>query len=319
MTFHMVRVRLGDERFVAALRAFYAEQRFRAASFTDLARAIGAAAGEDLAPFFAQWVDRPGAPALRVESAEVVTGSGAPALVLDLAQTQDGEPFTLDVPVYLTLPSSRRRSGARCGSRSGASDSPSPSRRRPCASTSIRSLTCSARLDPAEVPPALSGAFGAARRVIVLPAAAPPPLAAAYRALAESWKNAGTEIVTDADLPRLPGGRRFGCSGGRTACAPPRRRRSRATARRSATGSSRPARRGSRARTARSSRRRAAPRIPAQVVAFLGADRAAALPGLARKLPHYGKYGLLGFEGDQPANVAKETWTVLASPMAVAL
>ena len=58
------------------------------------------------------------------------------------------------------------------------------------------------------------------------------------------------------------------------------------------------------------------PADPAQVVAFVGADRASALPGLGRKLPHYGKYGLLGFEGDEPANVAKETWPVLASPMA---
>jgi hypothetical protein len=61
------------------------------------------------------------------------------------------------------------------------------------------------------------------------------------------------------------------------------------------------------------------PADPAQVIAFLGADRAAALPGLARKLPHYGRYGLLGFEGDEPANVAKESWTALASPMAVGL
>ena len=50
----------------------------------------------------------------------------------------------------------------------------------------------------------------------------------------------------------------------------------------------------------------------------MATDRAAALPGLARKLPHYGKYGLLGFEGDEPANVAKATWPMLASPLAVA-
>jgi hypothetical protein len=43
-----------------------------------------------------------------------------------------------------------------------------------------------------------------------------------------------------------------------------------------------------------------------------------ALPGLARKLPHYGKYSLLGFEGDEPANTAKDTWPVVASPLAAA-
>jgi hypothetical protein len=105
MLFHMLRRRLGDERFVAALRAFYAERRFREASFDDLARAMGAAGGEDLAPFLARWVDRPGAPALRLESARVVTEGGARAVELVLAQTQAGDPFELDVPVALTLPS----------------------------------------------------------------------------------------------------------------------------------------------------------------------------------------------------------------------
>ena len=32
------------------------------------------------------------------------------------------------------------------------------------------------------------------------------------------------------------------------------------------------------------------------------------IPGLIRKLPHYGKYGYLVFEGNEPKNVAKGTW-----------
>jgi len=32
------------------------------------------------------------------------------------------------------------------------------------------------------------------------------------------------------------------------------------------------------------------------------------IPGLIRKLPHYGKYGYLVFEGDEPKNVVKGTW-----------
>jgi hypothetical protein len=34
----------------------------------------------------------------------------------------------------------------------------------------------------------------------------------------------------------------------------------------------------------------------------------AALPGLARKLPHYGKYGYLAFTGDEPSNRLKGQW-----------
>ena len=32
------------------------------------------------------------------------------------------------------------------------------------------------------------------------------------------------------------------------------------------------------------------------------------IPGLMRKLPHYGKYGYLVFEGDAPDNRNKGTW-----------
>ena len=33
-----------------------------------------------------------------------------------------------------------------------------------------------------------------------------------------------------------------------------------------------------------------------------------AIPGLIRKLPHYGKYGYLVFKGDTPENIVKGIW-----------
>ena len=41
------------------------------------------------------------------------------------------------------------------------------------------------------------------------------------------------------------------------------------------------------------------------IACWIAVMRSAALSGLARKLPHYGKYGYLGFEGDAPDNVLK--------------
>ena len=38
------------------------------------------------------------------------------------------------------------------------------------------------------------------------------------------------------------------------------------------------------------------------------ADSAESVPGLIRKLPHYGKYGYLVFEGKAPDNRLKGTW-----------
>jgi len=50
-------------------------------------------------------------------------------------------------------------------------------------------------------------------------------------------------------------------------------------------------------------------------LAFIALDNKAAIDGLIRKLPHYGKYSYLGFEGDEPVNVAKGEWPVLNSPL----
>jgi hypothetical protein len=45
-----------------------------------------------------------------------------------------------------------------------------------------------------------------------------------------------------------------------------------------------------------------------QPLAWLAVSDPAALPGLARKLPHYGKYGYLVFTGKAPENIAKGQW-----------
>src|SRR6266540_1638841 len=317
MTFHMLRQRMGDERFVAALRSFYAEHRFRTASFTDLARAMSAAAGEDLAPFFAEWVDRPGAPALRLEQAEVVLRGGSRALDLTLAQTQAGDPYVLDVPVYLTVPSSPQAVRRTVHLAERRQRFTLPLDEAPARVDVDPEYDVFRRVDPAELPPALSGVFGAQRRVIVLPSSAPAELRAAYAALAGSWKNAGTEIVTDAELASIPPGKAVWIRGWENRLRPIV---GKALAPNEATLDERELRAG---KTVLSRRDRSvvvavrSPADPAQVVAFVGTDRAGALPGLARKLPHYGKYALLGFEGDEPANVAKDTWPVLASPLAV--
>jgi hypothetical protein len=61
------------------------------------------------------------------------------------------------------------------------------------------------------------------------------------------------------------------------------------------------------------------PRNPQQTLAWVAAQNVAAVPGLGRKLPHYGTYSFLGFAGDEPVNIMKGQWPVLASPMSVLL
>lgn len=59
------------------------------------------------------------------------------------------------------------------------------------------------------------------------------------------------------------------------------------------------------------------PNAAQQGVAWLVAERQAAIPGLLRKLPHYSKYSYLVFEGDAPQNLLKGQWMVMDSPLSV--
>jgi hypothetical protein len=57
------------------------------------------------------------------------------------------------------------------------------------------------------------------------------------------------------------------------------------------------------------------PNNPSSVMVWLTVGQPDAVAGLARKLPHYGKYSYLAFEGAEPSNMAKGQWPVVHSPL----
>ena len=61
------------------------------------------------------------------------------------------------------------------------------------------------------------------------------------------------------------------------------------------------------------------PRNMEKAVGLLVVEPAAAFAGMARKLPHYGKYSYLAFEGDEPTNIVKGQWSADGSPLVVDL
>jgi hypothetical protein len=54
-------------------------------------------------------------------------------------------------------------------------------------------------------------------------------------------------------------------------------------------------------------------------VGWIVVEPEAAFPGMVRKLPHYGKYSYLAFEGPEPTNVVKGQWDIEGSPLLVDL
>jgi hypothetical protein len=97
--FFMLRDRIGTGAFGAALKRFWRDNRLGEAGWKDLQHAFDAQAKTDLSRFFAQWVDRPGAPALELLEA---SRAGTPAEPrLHLVLRQQGAPYELDVPVRI--------------------------------------------------------------------------------------------------------------------------------------------------------------------------------------------------------------------------
>jgi hypothetical protein len=99
MVFLMLRDAIGTEAFDRALRAFWREHRGGAASWDDLRAAFEAASKRDLGPYFAQWLDRAGAPSLLLASATAAR-DGARWRV-DVELTQSAPVYRLRIPLSL--------------------------------------------------------------------------------------------------------------------------------------------------------------------------------------------------------------------------
>ena len=317
MTMHMLRRRLGDERFRTFLARLWREQRGKQASFADLQRTAESLAGESLATFFTQWVTRPGAPVLGVE--EVVARTDGDRHVVEgvLLQRQEGPAYVLDVPLVVqTARGSARHVVTMTGARqrfSVPADGPAQ------ALVADPRFDVFRKLDPRETPPSIGQIFGEARVTAVIPAGATPAEQKAYRDLVTSWQseNHDVEIVDDNALGSIPDDRSVWLLG-----------RENRLARQLMQGYE----------LLRVSEDGAAfagevvpfnghttvvtlrhPRNVEKAVGWIVVDPPAAFAGVARKLPHYGRYSYLGFEGDEPVNTVKGEWPATDSPLRVDL
>src|SRR5699024_8055290 len=176
------------------------------------------------------------------------------------------------------------------------------------------------RLHRGEIPPALSQAFGAERTLAVLPSQAPAAVREGYAKLVRIWQreHGNLEMITDDSLSKLPANRTVWLFGWEN--------RFRPVLNKALAGNAYTADKDS-VRLAGDELHRdqnsvvvlARRKNPDCALAWIATDKVAAMPGLARKLPHYGKYSYLGFTGSEPKNIVKGQWPVLNSPMSVLL
>jgi aminopeptidase N len=103
---HMLRRKVGDEKFWTGIREYYRTYRDGTALSEDLRDVMEAASGAELDGFFQQWLYEPGHPKLRLTWAY-----DPPAKVLSVTvdQTQPGKPFSVDLDLGITLADGTRR------------------------------------------------------------------------------------------------------------------------------------------------------------------------------------------------------------------
>jgi Peptidase family M1 domain len=320
MFFHMLRRQLGDASFLSALRSFYTEHRFRRAGYDDLRAAFSVPAGNDLKGDFHQWVDRTGAPSLKISRAGTRARQDGIHLLALLEQTQPGPVYRLQVPIAITLEGQATafQTVVEMNTRRMNLEIPVPGL--PVRLDIDPEFDLFRQVDRGELPPAISQALGAEASVILLPSKADDAVRQGYRAFAERWARSrpgSIEIKRDDDVPDLPTDRAIWILGWENRFFP-------AIIKTLAGRDIENEQNGLRIETTPAGRRNRTivlasrqPRHPDAALIWLSADPLTALPGLARKLPHYGPFSYLVFEGQEPKNVLKGRWDVTDSPLSI--
>lgn len=320
MMFNMLRQMVGDEAFIKSVRLFYEKNRFRSASFDDIRKAFESVYGRGLATFFSQWIDRTGAPELKIADALLSDSDGKWKIDLTLEQIQEDDAYTLEIPVAVSFADSLvTRKVVMYGKleRFGLSF-----RDRPLHIDVDPAFDLFRRLHHNEIPPSFSRAYGADKVTIVLPSRAEEQRLKAYSELAGEWSgdpSIDVEIIRDDLLKEIPADRAVWLFGKDNLLIDLVKK---GLEGRDAEISGDKVRLGeSETGYERNSFIIAVrhPDDPSSVLAWLTIGDLEAAAGLARKLPHYGKYGYLVFEGAEPENIVKGQWEAVSSPMSFSL
>jgi len=322
MLFHMLRQELGDEAFIQGLRELYSTYRFRVADYAAVEAVFARAGRRSLQTFFRQWVERRGAPVLRISQVELQRRDDRHVLAAVIEQTQADAPYRLEVPVAVHLQGREQAWQTRVPIDAASTRIELPLPAAPLRLEVDPQFDVFRRLHREEIPPAISQVFGAERVQIVLPAQAPPALLQAYRSLAQSWQSGRpgqVGIVLDRDIERLPGDRAVWLFGWRNRWRAQLTRAVDAYAFEDQGDTVRIDDTTVSAGTHSLVVLGRHPGNPDQALGWLATDEAAALAGLGRKLPHYGRYSYLAFTGEEPTNVLKGQWPVVNSPLSVAV
>lgn len=316
MMWQMLRRKLGDETFIAGMQLFYKNNKYKTASYSDIRIAMEEASGLDLKSFFDQWVNRTGAPELEITNIGTDMFGGKYRINISIEQTQDDAAFNIDIPINIATEDGIETFVFNMDKKQ--QDYQISLKSKPMKLVVDAQYDVFRILNPAEVPPTLSNIWGGKTGLIILPGEATKELAVAYKEFAEMWQKTDADkftIIFDKDIKELPKDKTAWIFGFENKFAPEINQQ---LAGYNSNFSADSVHFENKKLTKKDNSfiftLSKANDIGKQNI-FISIGNQNAIAGLVRKLPHYGKYSYLAFNGEEPTNIAKGQWPVLNSPL----
>ncbi len=312
MVFHMLRRGVGEVPFKKSLAAFYKRNRFQVSSWREIRESFETVSGQNLETFFEQWVEREGAPVIGVQDCRVKEEDGH--FLLEGRLTQERPCYELEVPVRIEWDGGSEDMIVILDGEE--SEFHWEGRSRPVSIGVDPEFDLFRRLYRAEIPAALSQTLGAEKTLIIISSSESEEKRNALRTMIEGWGDSGGfEITDESEVDTIPSDQAVWLFGDTrftdrfAAALPPGSALEEGSW--NLDGELHDPSNHSLVLTVPHP---ATPDLSWSL--FLPAD-ATSIPSIGRKIPHYGKYGYLAFDGDQ--NVAKGEWPSGLSPMRVDL
>ena len=305
MVFHQLQRRIGEEKFFKSLRRLMTDYRFKKAAWEDVLWIFEEESGIILDNFYELWIERAGAPVLRLENVNVARDGEGFTVSFEIVQV--GDLYELDVPVLIKAEDgeflkSLKVNGTREKFKVSLDAKPVHLEVDP-------EHHLFRRLYPEEIPPSIAKVFGSEKQLIVLPDGVNEEKQKIYRAAAEMINRTKTGLIKLASEIKREELNDFSLILLGEASEADLFADFFRSVHRNAPWKKDQAEKDN----AGSAVVYNHPSNDEYGVMVIGGNSKSDILSIVRKLPHYGKYSYLLFHGD--ANVARGIWEIESSPL----
>jgi hypothetical protein len=316
MIFHMLRVKYGDEVFKNFLSSLYKQYKFKHVSFKQLFDVFESVSGDGLDSYFEQWILKDGAPVIEMNNVNLDEINGNFVVSFEIDQKQPFVLFNVDVPVYIQVE----------GKTETVKKVINVSKKNELYSFSFDAKPEVLQIDPLydvmrkmhpnESAPIISNLFGDNDSYIILPSKSKN--IDDYKKMAEQWQvsqrnqSKRLNILMDNEIENIPSHAAvwiFGKENLHIKLETFEKELDKYTDQSNSSEIKNYFNSNSGIVVFKN------PENNAKAIGYLSTNDGKALAALARKLPHYGKYSFLGFEGAEAENKLKGVFQVTNNPM----